>query len=59
MKDSYLSFKKQMHVAMLIWQDISYAESLMGMIEADFDNCGGETLAQHGYHNELTKDFVN
>ena len=48
-----------MHVAMLIQWDISYAELLMGMIEADFNNCDGETLALYAYYNELTKDFVN
>ena len=58
MKDSFLSFKKWMHLAMLIRWHISYAELLMGMIEADFDNCDGETLVLHAYYNELTKDFV-
>ena len=44
---------------MLIWHDISYAELLMGMIEGDFDNSGGETLMLHGYYNELIKDFAD
>ena len=48
-----------MHVAMLIQQNISYAESLMGMMEADFDNGDGETCALHAYYDKLTKDFTD
>ena len=48
-----------MHVAMLIQHDISYAESLMGMMEADSDNVDGETCALHAYYDELTKDFTD
>ena len=48
-----------MHVAMLIQHDISYAESLMGMMEADSDNGDGETCALHAYYNELMKDFTD
>ena len=47
MRDMYLSMKKQLHIATLIHQDISYAESLMGMLDAGLDNDGMETYALH------------
>ena len=31
----------------------------MGMIEADFDNSGGETLTLHASYNKLMKDFMD
>ena len=57
MKDMYLSMQKRLHVAMLIRKDISYAESLMGMLEASLDNDGMETNALHAFYDEITKDL--
>ena len=45
MKDMHLSAKNHMHIAMLIQSDISYAELMMGMIDASIDNNGEETNA--------------
>ena len=56
MRDTYFSMKKQLHIAMLIHQDISYAKSLMGMLDAGLDNYGVETDALHAYYNEISKD---
>ena len=41
---------------MLIHQDISYAESLMGMLDAGLDNDGMDTDALHVYYDEISKD---
>ena len=56
MKDMHLSTKKHMPIAMLIPSDISYAELMMGMIDASIDNDGEETNALYQYYNEITKD---
>ena len=56
MRDTYLSMKKQLHIVMLICQDISYAESLMGMLNAGLDNDSMETDALHAYYDEISKD---
>ena len=56
MKDTYLTMKKRLHVAMLIRRDLSYSESLLGMLEASMDNDGMETNALHAYYDEITKD---
>ena len=56
MRDTYLSMKKQLHIVMLICQDISYVELLMGMLNAGLDNDGMETDALHAYYNEISKD---
>ena len=55
MRDTYLSMKKQLHIAKLICQDISYAESLMGMLDAGLDNDGMETDMLCAYHDEISK----
>ena len=56
MKDTHLSTKKPMHIAMLIQSDISYAELMMGMIDASIDNDGEETNTLYQYYDEITKD---
>ena len=56
MKDMHLSTKKCMHIAMLIQSDISYAELMMGMIDASIDNNGEETNTLYQYYDEITKD---
>ena len=56
MRDTYLSMKKWLHIAMLIHQDISYAESLMGMLNAGLDNDGMETDTLHAYYDKISKD---
>ena len=48
--------KKQLHIAMLIHQDISYAELLMGMLDVGLDNDDIETNALHAYYDEISKD---
>ena len=56
MRDTYLSMKKWLHVVMLIHQDISYVELLMGMLDAGLDNDSMETDALHAYYDEISKD---
>ena len=56
MKDTHLSAKKRMHIAMLIRSDISYAELMMGMIDASIDNDGEETNTLYQYYDEIMKD---
>ena len=58
MKDTHLSTKKCMHIAMLIQSDITYAELMMGMIDASIDNNGKETNTLYQYYDEITKDMV-
>ena len=38
MRDTYLSMKKWLHIVMLMHQDISYVESLMGMLDTGLNN---------------------
>ena len=40
MRDTYLLMKKWLHIVMLTHQDISYVESLMGMLDVGLDNGG-------------------
>ena len=56
MRDTYHSMKKWLHIVMLIHQDISYAESLVGMLDAGLDNDGMETNALHAYYDKISKD---
>ena len=56
MRDTYLLMKKWLHIAMLICQNISYVESLMGMLDAGLDNDGMKTDALHAYYDEISKD---
>ena len=56
MKDMHLSTKKCMHIAMLIRSDISYAELMMGMIDASIDNDGEENNTLYQYYDEIMKD---
>ena len=44
---------------MLIRQDISYAELLMGMLDAGLNNEGVETNALHVYYDEITMDCMD
>lgn len=55
MKDTRISYESRMHIAVLIQDDIKFAESLMGMVEADVDNDGAETGAVVMYYKHLTK----
>ena len=48
--------KKWLHIAMLICQNISYVESLMGMLDTGLDNDGMKTDALHAYYDEISKD---
>lgn len=57
MKDARLSYAKRMHIAVLIQDDIKFAETLQGMIEADVDNDGVATGAVVRYYTYLTKDI--
>ena len=56
MRDTYLLMKKWLHIVMLIHQDISYAESLMGMLDTGLDNDGMETDTLHAYYDEISKN---
>ena len=56
MRDTHLLMKKWLHIVMLICQDISYAELLMGMLDAGLDNDSMETDALHAYYDEISKD---
>ena len=44
---------------MLICQDISYAESLMGMLDTGLDNGGMEMNALHAYYDEISGELLN
>ena len=48
--------KKQLHIVMLIHWDISYAESLMGILDAGLDNDGMEMNTLHAYYDEISGD---
>ena len=43
-------------MVMLIHQDISYVELLMGILNAGLDNDGMEINALHAYYDEISKD---
>lgn len=55
-RDTYLSMKKWLHIAMLIYQDIGYAYLLMGMLNAGLENDGMEMDILHAHYDKISKD---